>query len=81
MIFIVHFIYLRAIKPPADILPDDSIKSVENACRILSYIPFVSDPAMFPGFCDLWTTAEQVFQLIFTKYYYYNIVFDEKMKL
>ncbi|VDK18211.1 unnamed protein product [Anisakis simplex] len=51
--------FIRAIKPPSHVESQSLERTVEVACRIVSYIPFLSDPVMFPGVCDLWTSAEQ----------------------
>lgn len=57
--------FLRKIVPPHhihEILSNSGNvrAAVELAAHMVSCIPFVADPVMFPGVCDLWTTAEQL---------------------
>ncbi|KAH7727834.1 hypothetical protein AAVH_04878 [Aphelenchoides avenae] len=54
--------FLRGIQPPPHVsrLSADPFKAVELAAHVASCIPFVADPVMFPGVCDLWTTTDQM---------------------
>ncbi|KAM3721850.1 Coiled-coil and C2 domain-containing protein 2A [Dirofilaria immitis] len=51
--------FIRPIKPPSNLLDDNASSLVRIACRMVSYIPFVSDPIVSPGYCDVWITADQ----------------------
>uniref|UniRef100_A0A914PPB6 CC2D2A N-terminal C2 domain-containing protein n=1 Tax=Panagrolaimus davidi TaxID=227884 RepID=A0A914PPB6_9BILA len=57
--------YLRPIKPPyqiQEILTNSNnlIEAINLTAHIVSCIPFIADPIMFPGVVDLWTTTEQL---------------------
>uniref|UniRef100_A0A7E4VS45 C2 domain-containing protein n=2 Tax=Panagrellus redivivus TaxID=6233 RepID=A0A7E4VS45_PANRE len=57
--------YLRPIKPPYVVQEvftnvGSNQKAIELAAHMVSCIPFVTDPIMFPGVSDLWTTTEQL---------------------
>ncbi|MCP9264179.1 hypothetical protein DINM_022192 [Dirofilaria immitis] len=57
--FILKLAFIRPIKPPSNLLDDNASSLVRIACRMVSYIPFVSDPIVSPGYCDVWITADQ----------------------
>uniref|UniRef100_A0A183ECG3 DUF3825 domain-containing protein n=1 Tax=Gongylonema pulchrum TaxID=637853 RepID=A0A183ECG3_9BILA len=54
--------FLRAMKPPQSLAADNQSPQqlARIACRLVSYIPFVTHTAIFPEFIDLWATADQV---------------------
>uniref|UniRef100_A0AC34R1M6 CC2D2A N-terminal C2 domain-containing protein n=1 Tax=Panagrolaimus sp. JU765 TaxID=591449 RepID=A0AC34R1M6_9BILA len=57
--------FLRKILPPQHVHEmlsnSGNIRAaIQLAAHMVSCIPFVADPVMFPGVCDLWTTAEQL---------------------
>uniref|UniRef100_A0A1I7XGA4 C2 domain-containing protein n=1 Tax=Heterorhabditis bacteriophora TaxID=37862 RepID=A0A1I7XGA4_HETBA len=53
--------FVRPIRAPPVVeqFSANPLKAVETAARIVSYIPFLADPLLFPGSCDVWTTLEQ----------------------
>ena len=38
--------------------------SQDSVSRFVSLIPFVSDSAMFPGVCDIWSTCDQFLMML-----------------
>lgn len=55
--------YLLKIPPPQSVLEravHDLKSAVMMIIRLISSIPFVVDPIMFPGVLDLWMTADEV---------------------
>ncbi|KAK6725633.1 hypothetical protein RB195_004134 [Necator americanus] len=57
--------FLAPVLPPPSV-PQPGANprgSVDVAVRLVSQIPFVTDPALFPGSTDLWTTNEKFLSL------------------
>ncbi|KAE9556318.1 hypothetical protein FO519_000501 [Halicephalobus sp. NKZ332] len=57
--------YIRPLMPPHHIQElltnsGNPVAAIQLAAHMVSCIPFVADPIMFPGVCDLWATAEQL---------------------
>ncbi|KAI1716265.1 coiled-coil and C2 domain-containing protein 2A [Ditylenchus destructor] len=55
--------FLRKIPPPSKILQAATLNihnAVVMAINLIRNIPFIADPVMFPGNCDLWTTADEM---------------------
>ncbi|ETN69614.1 hypothetical protein NECAME_05196, partial [Necator americanus] len=57
--------FLAPVLPPPSVpQPGTNPRhSVDVAVRLVSQIPFVTDPALFPGSTDLWTTNEKFLSL------------------
>ncbi|CAJ0961389.1 unnamed protein product, partial [Mesorhabditis belari] len=55
--------YLSPVRPPPSLNRSSLRSSILEACRIVSLIPFLSDPLLFPGVSDVWTTIDQLMQL------------------
>ncbi|VDN28888.1 unnamed protein product [Cylicostephanus goldi] len=57
--------FLAPVRPPQSVPHPGANprRTVEVAARLVSQIPFVADPALFPGSTDLWTTIEKFLSL------------------
>ncbi|KAI1724496.1 coiled-coil and C2 domain-containing protein 2A [Ditylenchus destructor] len=55
--------FLRKIPPPSKVL-EAATQNIHNAVvmaiNLIRSIPFIGDPVMFPGSCDLWTTVDEM---------------------
>uniref|UniRef100_F1KQY7 Coiled-coil and C2 domain-containing protein 2A n=1 Tax=Ascaris suum TaxID=6253 RepID=F1KQY7_ASCSU len=51
--------YIRGIKPPSCVESSSAERTLEVACRIVSYVPFIADPNAFPDLRDVLTSADQ----------------------
>ncbi|KAK5986278.1 hypothetical protein GCK32_003158 [Trichostrongylus colubriformis] len=57
--------FLGPVSPPHSV-PHPSTnprQTVEVAARLVSMVPFITDPVLFPGSTDLWTTVEKFLSL------------------
>ncbi|KAK5973701.1 hypothetical protein GCK32_007822 [Trichostrongylus colubriformis] len=57
--------FLGPVNPPHSV-PHPSTnprQTVETAARLVSMVPFITDPVLFPGSTDLWTTVEKFLSL------------------
>ncbi|KJH45645.1 hypothetical protein DICVIV_08295 [Dictyocaulus viviparus] len=58
--------YLCPVSPPPVIPQSDAtnpMKPIKIAARLVSMIPFITDPVLFPGSTDLWTSNEKFLSL------------------
>uniref|UniRef100_A0A915A4V3 CEP76/DRC7 peptidase-like domain-containing protein n=1 Tax=Parascaris univalens TaxID=6257 RepID=A0A915A4V3_PARUN len=51
--------YIRGIKPPSCVESSSVERTLEVACRIVSYVPFIADPNAFADLPDVLTSADQ----------------------
>nr|CDJ86660.1 Protein MKS-6 [Haemonchus contortus] len=57
--------FLGPVNPPSSVPHPSSspMQTIEVAARLVSMVPFVVDPVLFPGSVDLWTTTEKFLSL------------------
>uniref|UniRef100_A0A915A8R8 C2 domain-containing protein n=1 Tax=Parascaris univalens TaxID=6257 RepID=A0A915A8R8_PARUN len=57
--------YIRGIKPPSCVESSSVERTLEVACRIVSYVPFIADPNAFADLPDVLTSADQVMLMVY----------------
>lgn len=60
-VFVTRF--FKGLKPPDELIKQDTFETSKILARYVSLIPHISDAVVFPGLCDIWSTCDQFLKM------------------